>query len=124
MIVFICQHFGEQQFRNTVTCSCAPYTIFSVAKLDFCIRALLLDHILALEKKILVPLAYILLPFPLVSVFDMYRCLPQLTDQLRISFVIESWLNDSTTATQLQLSTSEYLINRNCLVSLVKMSHI
>ena len=34
MIVSICQHFGEQQFRNTVMCSSAPYTIFSIAKLD------------------------------------------------------------------------------------------
>ena len=46
-----CQHFGEQQFRDTVMCSCAHYTIFSVEKLDLCIRALLLDHILALKKK-------------------------------------------------------------------------
>ena len=47
----MCQHCGEQQFRNTVMCSCAPYTIFFVVKLDLCIRAVLLDHILALKKK-------------------------------------------------------------------------
>ena len=44
IIVSICQHFGEQQFRNTVMCSYAPYTIFSVAKLDLCIRALTRSH--------------------------------------------------------------------------------
>ena len=59
MIVSMCQHCDEQQFRNTVMCSCAPYMIFSVVKLDLCIRALLLDHILAL-KKIRVRLLYIL----------------------------------------------------------------
>ena len=54
MIVSICQHCDEQQFRNTVT-------IFSGVKFDLCIRALLLhvDHILAL-KKIRVLLACIL----------------------------------------------------------------
>ena len=41
MIVSICQHFGEQQFRNTVMCICATYTIFSAVKLDLCKRALL-----------------------------------------------------------------------------------
>ena len=60
MIVFICQHCDEQQFRNTVICSCVPYTIFSKVKLDLCIRTLLLDHILAL-KKMRVRLACILL---------------------------------------------------------------
>ena len=60
MIVSICQHCDEQQFRNTVMCSYVPYTIFSVVKLDLCIRALLLDHILVLQK-IRVRLACILL---------------------------------------------------------------
>ena len=47
----------EQQFQ---TLSCVSYTIYSVVKLVLCIRALLLDQILAL-KKILEHLAYILL---------------------------------------------------------------
>ena len=38
----------EQQFQ---TLSCALYTIFTVIKLDLFIQALLLDYILALEKK-------------------------------------------------------------------------
>ena len=42
------QHCDEQQFQ---TLSCVHYTIFSVVKLDLFIRALLLDRILALEKK-------------------------------------------------------------------------
>ena len=50
MIVSIWQHCDEQQFQNTVMCSCVPYTIFSVVKLELCIRALLLDQILALKK--------------------------------------------------------------------------
>ena len=40
-----------QCLPRIVMCSCAPYTIFSVVKLDLCIRALLLDHILALKKN-------------------------------------------------------------------------
>ena len=47
IIVCNCQHCDEQQFQ---TLSCVHYTIFSVVKLDLCIRALLLDRILALEK--------------------------------------------------------------------------
>ena len=44
----ICQFCDEQQIRNTV--------IFSVVKLDLCIRALLLDHILALKETSRTPL--------------------------------------------------------------------
>ena len=51
------QHCNEQQFQ---TISCALYTIFTVIKLDLFIQALLLDYILALEKKIRVRLACIL----------------------------------------------------------------
>ena len=40
---------------------CVHYAIFSVVKLDLFIRALLLDCILALEKKLPVRLGYILL---------------------------------------------------------------
>ena len=42
------QHCDEQQFQ---TLSCELYTIFPVVKLDLVIQALLLDYILALEKK-------------------------------------------------------------------------
>ena len=42
------------------TLSCVHYTIFLVVKLDLFIRALLLDRILDLEKKLRVRLAYIL----------------------------------------------------------------
>ena len=42
------QHCDEQQFQ---TLSCALYPIFTVIKLDLFIQALLLDYILALEKK-------------------------------------------------------------------------
>ena len=42
------QHYDEQQFQ---TLSCALYTYFTVIKLDLFIQALLLDYILALEKK-------------------------------------------------------------------------
>ena len=42
------QHCDEQQFR---TFSCALYTTFPVLKLDLVIQALLLDYLLALEKK-------------------------------------------------------------------------
>ena len=51
MIVSICRHCDEQQFCITVMCSCGPYTTFSVANFDLSIRALLLDHILALKKN-------------------------------------------------------------------------
>ena len=43
-----CQHCDEQQFQILL---CVHYSIFSVVKLDLFIRALLLDRILALEKK-------------------------------------------------------------------------
>ena len=39
---------SEQQLQ---TLSCVHYTIFSVVKLDFYIRALLLDHILSRKKN-------------------------------------------------------------------------
>ena len=42
------QHCDEQQFQ---TPSCALYTIFPVTKLDLVIQALLLDYIIALERK-------------------------------------------------------------------------
>ena len=42
------QHCNEQQFQ---TLSCAFYTIFPVLKLDLVIQALLLDYILAQQKK-------------------------------------------------------------------------
>ena len=42
------QHCDEQQFQ---TLSCAFYTIFPVLKLDLVIQALLLDYILAQQKK-------------------------------------------------------------------------
>ena len=48
IIVSNFQHCGEQQFQ---TLSCVHYTIFSVVKLDLFTRALLLDHIFALEKN-------------------------------------------------------------------------
>ena len=35
IMVSMCQHFAEQQFRNTVMCSCAPYTIFCSSKVRF-----------------------------------------------------------------------------------------
>ena len=47
IIVSNCQHCDKQQFQ---TLSCGHYTILSLVKLDFFIRALLLDRILALEK--------------------------------------------------------------------------
>ena len=56
-IVSSCQHCDEQQFQSL---SCVHYTIFSVVKLDLFIRALIRDHILALEKKLRRRLAYIL----------------------------------------------------------------
>ena len=52
MIVSICQHCDEQQFRNTVMCTLHN---FLSSKVDLCIRALLLDHILALKKKMRTP---------------------------------------------------------------------
>ena len=55
-----CQHCDEPQFQ---TLSCVHYTIFSVVKLDFFIRALLLDCIFALEKKLRAPHMYILFNF-------------------------------------------------------------
>ena len=48
IIVSSYQHYDEQQYQ---TLSCAFYTIVSVIKLDLAIQALLLDYILALEKK-------------------------------------------------------------------------
>ena len=48
IIVSSYQHCDEQQCE---TLSCALYTFFSVTKLDLVIQALLLDYILALEKK-------------------------------------------------------------------------
>ena len=42
------QHRDEQQVE---TLSCALYTIFTLIKLDLFVQALLLDYILALEKK-------------------------------------------------------------------------
>ena len=45
---------------NFKTLSCVHYTIFRVVKLNLFIRALLLDRILALKKKLRVRLAYIL----------------------------------------------------------------
>ena len=45
--VSISQHCDKQQFP---TLSWVHYTIFSVAKLDLFMRALLLDGILAMEK--------------------------------------------------------------------------
>ena len=52
MIVSNCQHCNEEQLQ---TLSCVDYTIFAVAKLDLFIRALLLDHILALAKTTRTP---------------------------------------------------------------------
>ena len=48
MIVSGCQHFNEQHFQ---TLPCLYYAIFSVVKLDLCIRALSLDHTLAQKKN-------------------------------------------------------------------------
>ena len=48
IIVSNCQHCDEQQFQ---TPSCVHYTIFSLVKLDLFIRAMLLNHIIALEKN-------------------------------------------------------------------------
>ena len=42
------QHCDEQQFQTLL---CELYTIFPALKLDLVIQALLLDYILALEKK-------------------------------------------------------------------------
>ena len=47
IIVSNYQQCDEQQFR---TLSCVHYRIFFVVKLDLFIRALLLDHIFAMEK--------------------------------------------------------------------------
>ena len=55
IIVSNCQHCDEQQFQ---TLSCVHYTIYSVVKLDLCIRALLLDRIFALEKTTRTPRVY------------------------------------------------------------------
>ena len=52
IIVSNCQHCDEQQFQ---TLSCAHCTIFSVVKSDLCIRALLLDRIIVLEKTTRTP---------------------------------------------------------------------
>ena len=48
IIVSSYQHCDEQQFQAL---SCARFTIFPVIKLDLVIQTLLLDYILALEKK-------------------------------------------------------------------------
>ena len=48
IILYSYQHCDKQQFQ---TLSCALYTIFPVIKLDVVIQALLLDYILAMEKK-------------------------------------------------------------------------
>ena len=48
IIVSSYQYCNEQQFQ---TLSCALYTISSVIKLDLVLQALLLDYVLALEKK-------------------------------------------------------------------------
>ena len=56
IIVSNCQHCDEQQF---LTLSFVHYTIFSVVKLDLFIRALLLDHILAMEKTTRTPRIHI-----------------------------------------------------------------
>ena len=56
IIVSNCQHCDEQQFQ---TLSCVHYMIFSVAKLDLFIRALLLHRILALEKTTRTPRVYL-----------------------------------------------------------------
>ena len=42
------QHYDEQQFRTLL---CALYTMFPMLKLDLVIQAMLLDYIVALEKK-------------------------------------------------------------------------
>ena len=41
--------------RNPAYASGVPYTIFSVVKLDLCIRTPLLDHILALKENTRTP---------------------------------------------------------------------
>ena len=56
IIVSNCQHCDEEQFQ---TLSCAHYAIFLVVKLDFFIRALLLDCILALEITTRMPHAHL-----------------------------------------------------------------
>ena len=50
------QHCDEQQFQ---TLSSAPFTIFTVIKLDLFIQALLLDYILALEKNTRTPCVHL-----------------------------------------------------------------
>ena len=57
IIVSNCQHCDEQQFQ---TLSNVHYTIFSVAKLNVFIRALLLDRILTLEKTARTPRVHLL----------------------------------------------------------------
>ena len=47
--------------NNFETLSCVPYTIFSVVKLDLCIRELLLDHILALKKTTRTPRVHLVM---------------------------------------------------------------
>ena len=58
IIVSNCQHCDEQQFQ---TMPCVHYTIFSIAKLDLFIRALLLDRILALEKTTRTPRVHLVI---------------------------------------------------------------
>ena len=78
MIVSMCQHCDEQQFRNTVMCRCAPYTIFSVVKLDLCIRAQSVTRSHSTLKKPTrtppVRLAYILFYLLACSVVFDYYC--------------------------------------------------
>ena len=71
MIVSSCQYCDEQQFQSL---SCVHYTIFSVVKLDLFIRALTRDHILALEKKLRVRLAYILFVLQLICNSSTISC--------------------------------------------------
>ena len=52
------QQCDEQQFQ---TLSCALYTIFSVAKLDLVIQALLLDYILAMGKNTRTPRVHLII---------------------------------------------------------------
>ena len=63
-LAIFCKYCDEQQFQ---TLSCVHYTIFSVAKLDLFIQALLLDRILALEKNTHTPRVHLVMQYLLLS---------------------------------------------------------
>ena len=60
MIVSSCQHCDEQQFQ-ILSCVYTTRFLLYVVKLDLFMRALLLDHILALENNTRMPHVHLVL---------------------------------------------------------------